>query len=95
MYKRFPALFGADADTQPEADADGQEDAQGAEGFTAKWGWLAQVDAVAELTRETWGAVFGKRVIEFLTLVCYNIDKHNEIQRQYKEQLRKDNAKRN
>ena len=53
------------------------------------------MDAVAELTRETWGAVFGKRVIEFLTLVCYNIDKKNEIQRQYKEQLRKDNARRN
>ena len=53
------------------------------------------MDAVAELTRDTWGTIYGKRVIEFLTLVCYNIDKHNEIQRQYKEQLRKDNARRN
>jgi hypothetical protein len=54
---------------------------------------VAQVDAVAELTRETWGAVYGKPVTEFLTLVCYRIDKQNEIQRQYNEQLRRNNGK--
>lgn len=51
------------------------------------------MDAVAELTRETWGAVYGKPVVEFLTLVCYRIDKQNEIQRQYNEQLRRNNGK--
>ena len=50
------------------------------------------MDAVSELTRDTWDAVYSKRVMEFLTLVCYRIDKQNEMQRQYKEQLRKNNG---
>ena len=52
------------------------------------------MDAVAELTRSSWDAVYGKRIMEFLSLVCYGIDKQNEIQRQYREQLRKDGANR-
>ena len=66
---------------------------EGAAGFTEKWGWVAQVDAVAELTRDTWDRVYAKPVMEFLTLVCYGIDKGNEIQRRYREQLRKDGGR--
>lgn len=52
------------------------------------------MDAVAELTRSSWDVVYAKGVLEFLTLVCYGIDKQNEIQRQYKEQLRKNGGNR-
>lgn len=90
MYGRYPALFGAEDDAAPEDDEGGEDVQEGPAGFAQKWGWVAQVDAVAELTRDTWDHIYARPVLEFLTLVCYRVDKQNEIQRQYKEQLRKD-----
>lgn len=50
--------------------------------FQRKWGWVAQVDAISELTRQPWDSVWNMDVIEFLNLICYREDKLNEQKKQ-------------
>lgn len=88
---RFPNLFGKDSEQtegQDEAE-DTADEGTGDGGFTAKWGWVRQVDAVSELTRSSWAETYKLPALTFLNLICYRNDKLAEEKRQYEEQLRK------
>ena len=72
-------------------DQGAEEDAGGARpssGFAARWGWVAAVDAVSELRRETWDAVLGYTAAEFLNMLAYRHDKE-EKRKQDIEQWRR------
>ena len=89
----YPSLFGAgyeaDGEQQEgtEEDAEGEPEAGG--GFGARWGWVANIDAVAETARCSWDAATAMSVTEFLNILCYRNDKMVEQERQRKEYLRK------
>ena len=82
INRQYPGLF----PPRPEGD-DGAEEVQdggdegaagdGGEdtGFTDRWGWVAHIDEVAEVTRQGWPAVYAMPVMEFLNIVCYCRDK--------------------
>lgn len=50
---------------------------------------MANIDAVAELTRRSWDQVTALPVLEFLNTLAYRADKMAELERQQKEWLRK------
>ena len=89
----YPTLFGG-GDGEDEMgegqEAEGaSEDADEDNGFNGKWGWVANIDAVAELTHDSWDAVTALPAKEFLNILCYRADKLAEQERQRKEYLRK------
>ena len=54
---------------------------QGGDEFSRKWGWIANVDGVAETCRCSWDVVWDMPVQEFLNIICYRRDK-NEHEKQ-------------
>ena len=61
----------------------------GGKSFSARWGWLAAVDEVAEVTRTPWALIWEMRAFEFFTYLSYVKDKQRERQRQFDEWKRK------
>ena len=89
----YPTLFGAGdetgEDTQADTEADAAADKDEGAGFASKWGWVANIDAVAETARCSWEDATALPVREFLNTLCYRNDKINEQERQRREYLRK------
>lgn len=78
IYQGFPNLFnvGNKEDSGQGEEGGTDEDAPAEEDtFSVKWGWIANVDAVAETCRCSWDDVWKMCVIEFLNLLCYRKDK--------------------
>ena len=76
----YPILFGAGGDDdrrQRNEDEDAEPDS-GISEFNEKWGWVANVDAVANTMRLSWDDVYRMPAVEFLNVVCYRRDKAEE-----------------
>lgn len=74
----YPNLFGvaSEEDTEPgdeEGDAGADQGSQ--DEFTARWGWVRNVDAVSETCRCSWDAVWDMAVTQFLNILSYRNDK--------------------
>lgn len=84
LAQSYAGLFQKEDDEDEEK---GEESGSGGEdggdnkddGFVKRywrsWGWISQVDRVAELRRLTWEQVFAMNVVEFLNMLCYMKDK--------------------
>lgn len=59
-------------------------DDSAASSFTEKWGWIAVIDRVSEITRLTWRDVFSMAIMEVLNIYSYGVDKDAERERQRK-----------
>lgn len=78
-------MAGEEDEEQDGEGKDIKEDSEGAGLFARKWGWIANVDAVAETLRCSWDAVWEMSVTEFLNILCYRRDKlEHEKQEQEK-----------
>lgn len=77
MSSGFPHLFGeGDQGSEGPEDEEGAEGAaEGGGGFVEKWGWIANVDLVAETMRRSWDEVLAGTAVEFLNVICYARDK--------------------
>lgn len=89
----YPTLFGeddeGDEDAEGKAEDDTQDDEGTGEAFAERWGWLANIDAVAETARCSWDAATDMPVVAFLNILAYRNDKIAEQERQRREWLRK------
>lgn len=82
LHAAYPILFAMDAQEETPQDEGGEGTAaedRPADSFTERWGWVANIDAVAELTHESWSAVWQMNIVEFFNLISYRRDK---LQRQ-------------
>ena len=78
--------MGGEAETEQEQEGgDDGENSAGGDGFAAKWGWVANVDAVAETCRCDWDKVWQMTITEFLNLLSYRKDKVEESKRQMEQ----------
>lgn len=85
LNKAYASLFGIEDedDKDQEGNARDSDEDEGTEeddssvsdDYSRKWGWLAMVDTVSEITRLNWQEVFKLSVIEFLNIACYARDK--------------------
>jgi hypothetical protein len=66
---------GRNADTGQGEEGEDLEDDSRAGGFSEKWGWIANVDAVSETCRCSWNEVWQMTAMEFLNILCYRMDK--------------------
>jgi hypothetical protein len=73
----FPVLFNQGNWTVEgqgtEEEGDGED--SGVSGFQDRWGWVANVDGVAQTIRTDWDSVYKMPAIEFLNIICYRRDK--------------------
>jgi hypothetical protein len=84
---QYPTLFGKE-DAEEPADGEGDPGDEPVDPFTAKWGWIANVDAVSELTRTPWAEVWEMPVIEFLNMLAYRRDKIEQKKKEHQEWIR-------
>lgn len=84
---QYPTLFGQEDVPEPEDEGDDEGGGE-VDPFTAKWGWVANVDAVAELTHTPWSEVWGMAIIEFLNLLAYRSDKIEQKRKEHQEWIR-------
>lgn len=74
----FPVLFkrgGEEAEGQGAEEGDGGEDRPSGGSFEERWGWVANVDLVADTCRCKWDEVWKKTAIEFLNIISYRRDR--------------------
>ena len=76
----FANLFGLEA-TQGDAPDEEDDEDNPAARFGKKWGWIYQVDQVAECQRVSWDNVMAKNIVEFLNTLCYLRDKQQSLKR--------------
>ena len=93
LYSEFGELFGAN-DTRSSSEdnrADSQEGRGigGGNAFIQQWGWVANIQRVAEEKHTTTDEVEMMSAREFLYWLTYAIAKSNEQQRQQEEWRRK------
>lgn len=75
MVKGYENLFETREEDTPEEDENEREFGQPSESFMTrymeKWGWIRQVDMVAERIRKDWDYVLGLEAVEFFNLISY------------------------
>lgn len=73
----FPNLFGSvdkDRNSEEGEEGDNGNDSDNQE-FSQKWGWISNVQSVADTMHKSWDDVFAMNVVEFLNVICFIKDK--------------------
>ena len=65
------------------------EDTNPIKKFMKQWGWIYNVDNVAQTMRISWDDVFNKTVVEFFNVLAYTKDRNNIEKEREKEYLKK------
>lgn len=61
-------------DTEEAEEGDNGNDSDSQE-FTRKWGWISNIQSVADTMHKSWDDVFAMNIVEFLNVICYIKDK--------------------
>lgn len=78
IHSQYPNLFPARLEEETEQDGEGlgtDKEDESDDSFAARWGWVANVDKVAEATRESWSHVWNISIVEFFNTLAYCHDK--------------------
>ena len=54
-----------------------------------QWGWIYNVQTVADTTHETWDQVFNKNIVEFFNILAYTKDRAQIDKEREKDYLKK------
>lgn len=97
LNDRYPQLFQKDSqENVPEGegspDQGGSPEQDGDDSgssFGSKWEWISWVSAVSKELGVSWFETYQTKVVVFLNVVCFLIDKSNEEKRQIEQWKRK------
>ena len=81
LVKAYPHIFpqgGEEGGTDGPAgdDPDAGTEPEGADEYTAKWGWFSLVDTVSDTARCSWDEVWRKTMVETLNIFAYTKDRN-------------------
>lgn len=91
--RKYDGLFDKRGEEVSEEDEDTvqteDEDTSPIKKFMKQWGWIYNVDNVAQTMRISWDEVFNKTVVEFFNVLAYTKDRNNIEKEREKEYLKK------
>lgn len=91
--RKYDGLFDKAGEEVSEEDEDTTEtegeDTSPIKKFMKQWGWIYNVDNVAQTMRISWDDVFNKTVVEFFNVLAYTKDRNNIEKEREKEYLKK------
>lgn len=97
LNDRYPQLFQKDSqEAVPDGEGsgekegnNGQDDSDTDNSFGAKWEWVSWISSVSKELGISWFETYKIKVMVFLNVICFLIDKANEEKRQLEQWKRK------